>query len=119
MEKRAEWAALTSAAHFPISGRHPAIENCSIHVLAEYCLHPITYRLFLLGVRSSSRDESGAELRAEQTLAVVEGGGGGGEAGAAQVQAAVTLQERSGTKKAFRESKKSAIHPRFCAPRRR
>ena len=27
MEKRAEWAALTSAAHFPISGRHPAIEN--------------------------------------------------------------------------------------------
>ena len=27
MEKRADWAALTSAAHFPISGRHPAIEN--------------------------------------------------------------------------------------------
>ena len=27
MEKRAEWATLTSAAHFPISGRHPAIEN--------------------------------------------------------------------------------------------
>ena len=27
MEKRAVWAALTSAAHFPISGRHPAIEN--------------------------------------------------------------------------------------------
>ena len=27
MEKRAEWAALTSAAHCPITGRHPAIEN--------------------------------------------------------------------------------------------
>ena len=27
MEKRAEWAALTSAAHFPISGRQFAIEN--------------------------------------------------------------------------------------------
>ena len=52
--------------------------------------------LFRIG---SSRDEPGAaELGAEKALAVVEGGGGsgGGEAGA-QVEAAVTLQER-GTK---------------------
>ena len=34
MEKWAEWAALTSAAHFPISGRHPAIENGSLRIVS-------------------------------------------------------------------------------------
>ena len=60
----------------------------------SHLVHYNTHRLLLLGI-GPSRDEPGAaELGAEEALAVVEGGG---EAGA-QVEAAVTLQER-GTKR--------------------
>ena len=39
MEKQAEWAALTTAAHFPKSGRHSDIENgtCMLCYLGGRC----------------------------------------------------------------------------------
>ena len=60
----------------------------------------------------SSRDESGAaELGAEEALAVVEG-----EAGTAQVEAAVTLQERRRDKEGFSTRKKDIFLRRVRSP---